>query len=90
MMIPRELVPLPGGRLAEICPKEILETCRTELEVHLDFRLGKWQKTLRLTERHLDTVPGKSVKVQLFLDNDIIEAFVDGCSALLRLHLLPH
>ncbi len=152
MMIPRELVPLPEGRLAEICPREILEACGPEVEVHLDFRLGKWQQAssflngrrldglayavvcatssdllvefsmkfapetnaggiifranpslttfyaLRLepdshhvviekgfsilAERRLDTVPGKSVMVQLFLDNDIIEAFVDGCSVM--------
>jgi beta-fructofuranosidase len=44
MLIPRELVPLPGGELAEGCPREILDACDSIVEHDFDFRLGHWQK----------------------------------------------
>jgi beta-fructofuranosidase len=43
MLVPRELVPLPGGQLAEVCPQEILDACGPAIEYGLDFRLGYWQ-----------------------------------------------
>ena len=160
MAIPRELVPLPGGDLAERCPKEILAACGQRLEHDLDFRLGRWWKTgqavtgrrsdglayaavqncpqdlllelsiklapatgaagilfrasadlgtfyalrlepgwsrvvverwdagapgekaLVLAERPLEAIAGRTVTVQLFLDGDIIEIFVDGLRAM--------
>ncbi len=160
MLIPRELLPLPGGELAQICPAEILAACGPNLEIEIDSRLGHWQRlpekmhgqrvdglayaalnnapssyllecsvtfapgtnaagimfrahhklstchslrlepvwhrvvlerweltprknrTTILAERPLTTIPGKSVSVQLFVGGDIIEAFIDGRSAL--------
>jgi beta-fructofuranosidase len=159
LIIPRQLVPLPAGPLAERCPQEILNACGEPLAFECTPRLGRWSQqgglhaerrdgfadaTLEglperallefdvifdeqafsqgaagvlfraspdlgtyyaldlepgrhrvaierwphcgefsvLVERPLDTAPGERVHVQLFIDGDIAEAFVNNHFAL--------